>query len=300
MKHIKYFNDYNINEQENKKNDIASSLKDFVKQADEVFKSTGFGDLLKNSTENSNGWGDRISRGGSSKVPSQADVQNNIKKINDAMDRHGLTDKNIRAAIQGVIGKECGWVPEEEESYSNTSNDRIRSIFGKRVQDLSDNDLTALKSNNTKFWDRVYGVDDPTGAGKSNGNTEPGDGEKYRGRGFHGLTFKNEYKQMQDIYGKMGKLNKTVDLINHPESLNDPDIAAEIAVLYFLEGLQDPKVKDLYGTNDPNGFKDQDTAVKAIFNINAGLGNDMSKPFFQETLSKSESLANDVVSKNLI
>jgi hypothetical protein len=43
--------------------------------------------------------------------------------------------------------------------YKNTSNKRIREIFGDRVKDLSDKELKELKANTHIFWDRVYGPD---------------------------------------------------------------------------------------------------------------------------------------------
>ena len=295
MRHIEEYDGF-TNEQLVIKNTFA----DIINQANDVFKSSGFGDFLGNISGDAPLWGIRLSRGGSAKTPSTAEVQANMKILNETMTRHGITDKKIRAAIQGVIGKECGWSPEVEESYANTPNDRIRGVFDKRVRGLSDAQLNTLKANDTKFWDRIYGPDDPTGAGRSNGNTDRGDGGKYRGRGFNGLTFKNEYKKMQDIYNSMGKSNKTIDIVSNPDSLNDPEVAAEIAVLYFLSGLQSPKIKQLYGTNDPNKFRDQETATKAIFQINAGLGQDLNKSFFQDTLSKANSLAIDSIEKNLV
>jgi hypothetical protein len=57
------------------------------------------------------------------------------------------------------------------------------------------------------------------------GNTQPGDGPLYKGRGFIQLTGRGNYTE----YGnKLG-----VDLVNHPELANDPEIGAKIMVQYF-------------------------------------------------------------------
>jgi putative chitinase len=57
------------------------------------------------------------------------------------------------------------------------------------------------------------------------GNTEPGDGWKYHGRGFVQLTGRANYEQ---IGKEMG-----LDLVNHPELAENREIAANIAVHYW-------------------------------------------------------------------
>ena len=70
--------------------------------------------------------------------------------------------------------------------------------------------------------------------------------------------------------------------------------------LHFVENLKNPKVKSMYGSNDPNEFPDKDAALKAVFHVNAGLGNDLSKPIFQETLAKSTAFRDDMLAKNMV
>jgi putative chitinase len=54
------------------------------------------------------------------------------------------------------------------------------------------------------------------------GNSQPGDGERYRGRGFIQLTGKANYRQHGQAIG-LGD-----DLVNNPELANDPLIAARL------------------------------------------------------------------------
>ena len=307
MKHLKLFTPF-INEQDSSKNvvagqdttgtskEVAASLSGIG----DLFKKYGFGDFAGGDTEGGGAtWGERL-QGSGAKVPSAEDVKKGVEAVNQAMDRHEITDKNMRASIQGVIGKECGWAPQNETPYTNTSNDRIRKVFGKRVSTLSDAEINTLKADPAKFWDRVYGPDDPTGASQKYGNTQPGDGQKYAGRGFNGITFKSGYEKMQKLYNENGKLGKSINFVTNPDALNDLDVAAEVAVLYFIENLKNPKVKSLYGSNDPNEFPDKDAALKAVFHVNAGLGNDLSKPIFQETLAKSTAFRDDMLAKNMV
>jgi predicted chitinase len=306
MRYLKQFSGF-VNEQETKGGDplkdptgTSGGMIDQLKKAAEIFKGAGFGDFMGGDTEGGGAtWGERL-EGSGAKVPSAEDVKKGVEEVNKAMDRHEITDKNMRASIQGVIGKECGWAPRNEIPYTNTSNDRIRKIFGKRVATLTDAELNTLKADPAKFWDRVYGPDDPTGASQKLGNTQPGDGTKYAGRGFNGITFKAGYEKMQKLYNENGKLGKSINFISNPDALNELDVAAEVAVLYFIENLKNPKVKSLYGSNDPNEFPNKDAALKAVFHVNAGLGNDLSKPIFQETLAKSTAFRDDMLAKNMV
>ncbi len=196
-----------------------------------------------------------------------------VNKIVTALKKYGIVNPLVQKAILSVIGKESGFkINRDEVSYRNTANSRIRKIFGKRVKDLSDEELTDLKSNDTKFWDRVYGPDDPTGMSQKYGNTNKGDGSKYLGRGFNGITFKSNYKKYMDLLNKNGTV---ADLVNNPKLLYDPEIAAEVNALYFADGLSSKLSKKKYGNDDPNDFKDFKTALKAATNANAGWGRDI-------------------------
>lgn len=193
-----------------------------------------------------------------------------VEKIVTALKKYGIVNPLVQKAILSVIGKESGFkINRDEVAYRNTANPRIRKIFGSRVKDLSDDELTKLKQNDLKFWDRVYGPDDPTGNSQKYGNTGKGDGSKYLGRGFNGITFKSNYKKYSDLLNKNGT---AVDLVSNPKMLYDPEIAAEVNALYFADGLASNFSKKKYGNNDPNDFKDFKTALKAAVNANAGWG----------------------------
>lgn len=211
--------------------------------------------------------------------------EENVAALEAAMDRHGITNEFARKAILGVVSKE-GPTLSPEGDYSKTSNDRIREVYTARVAGLSDAELTKLKSNPTEFWDRVYGVDDPTGNGPRYGNTKPGDGEKYRGRGFNQITFKSSYKKLQDLYDKIGKLNTNdaVNIVDDPEQLEDPDIAAEFAILYFIDRFGG-KGKDL------NSYTDLESAVEDYVQANAGWGTNIHAGHTAQGLDRALSYA---------
>ncbi len=77
------------------------------------------------------------------------------------------------------------------------------------------------------YFRRMY---DPEGErgdfARANGNTEPGDGVKYHGRGYVQLTWRSNYAKMAELTG--------VDLVNEPERALEPAIAATI----LFEGME--------------------------------------------------------------
>jgi putative chitinase len=223
-------------------------------------------------------------------IPVSGDKAKNVQALMDAMKRHGITNPYTQKAILGTVGKESGFVPKNEIGYGNTSNDRIRKIFGKRIT-VSDSELDKIKKDDVKFFDMVYGQNATKSFGWNTGNTSPGDGYKYRGRGFNGITFKSLYQKYQDMLNKDNKLGKRVDLVNNPDQLNDIDVAAEAAILFFINGANNDVMQRKYGTKDINAFTDQNTALKGIVNINAGLGNDVGNDYLG-ALQKATDVAN--------
>jgi predicted chitinase len=176
----------------------------------------------------------------------------------------GITNQYSIAAILAVIDKESAFKPQTEISYANTSNARIRSIplFKKQLANTSDADLTILKKDEVKFFNKVYnGI-----AGNS-----PTEGFAYRGRGFNQLTGKGNYQKYAEIL--------KLDLVKNPDLVNDPKIAAKVAAAYFVRNFKNNAaiVKARYGANNINDFKDAKTAVNAFYNANAGFRKDTSK-----------------------
>jgi hypothetical protein len=64
---------------------------------------------------------------------------------------------------------------------------------------------------------------------RANGNTQKGDGYKYRGRGFVQITWKNNYKRLGDAVG--------CDLVNYPEKALDPVVAYQVMSYGMRKGI---------------------------------------------------------------
>ena len=163
-----------------------------------------------------------------------AEKQKNVDLLTDQMKKRGFNDKQIAAGL-GVTAKESGLISKSENlDYAKTDNTRIRQLFGKRVAGKTDEELNTIKKDPEKMGEAVYGKD--TDIGKGMGNTEVGDGWKYRGRGFIQLTGKSNYAAASKaIFG-----NDT--LVQNPDLANEPAIAAQISAWYL-----DKRGKDMAG-----------------------------------------------------
>lgn len=192
--------------------------------------------------------------------------------INVAMQEAGLTNKFAQIALLANIKKESNFKPiSENMNYKNTANARIRKIFGRRAAKYNDAELTQIKSNPATMGELMYGKD--TNQGKSMGNTEVGDGYKYRGRGYIQLTGKNNYK----FYGK--KVGE--DLVGNPDLANDPTVAAKVSAAYVMTALK--------GKQE---FADQKTANYAVTKAIGG-NLDLTKGYGAEILAKVNAYSGD-------
>lgn len=184
----------------------------------------------------------------------------NVRLMIDYMYDAGIINPYTQIGILSCIGKESGYIPQNETCYNTTDNSRIREVFGEcRLGIYNDIELTALKKDCVKFFDAVYGPDATSCLGWNTGNNNVGDGYKYRGRGFNGITFKNTYKSYGDLIGE--------NLVSDPDRLNDVDVAAKAAVEFFRNGRTIPE------------FDNKKDATDYFVNVNAGGSSSWSESF---------------------
>ena len=167
----------------------------------------------------------------------KGEAKSNIDMIIDKLKSKGITNPIPILGILSTIGKESGFVPKNEIGYCTTDDSRITSIFSNRGRKCKKH-----KCDDEKFFDCVYGKD----SGIKLGNTQPGDGYKYRGRGFNQITGRGNYRK----YGYE----------NNPEELNNPEGAAD-AMINFLASE---------GSSLNNRFENVDDALKYFVTKNAG------------------------------
>ncbi len=143
-----------------------------------------------------------------------------------AMDKRGITDNDLRDGLAAICGGESGMRPIRERGYASTSNARIREIFAS-ARHLSDDELTRVKKNDKDFFEAMYGVG--TSTGLNLGNTQPGDGYKFRGGWQIQLTGRANYTRYLRMVGRP-------DLIENPDAaIEDAALGADLAVAYILD-----------------------------------------------------------------
>jgi hypothetical protein len=119
-------------------------------------------------------------------------------------------------------------------------------------------------------YDKAVNAD----SAKSLGNTEAGDGARFKGRGFVQLTGRYNYAAMAKATGE--------DLLNHPELASDPEIGAEIYAQFLADRTEDTdrrqglrtelKTNDLRGARAlVNGKNNGQDRFEQAYRIGVGL-----------------------------
>lgn len=158
-------------------------------------------------------------------------AQQGISAIKQACKDLGLTSPYAVAALLGIAGGESKWkIVTESFNYSAS---RLLQVFPSVFKGDSDLAQQYAGNPNNSLPEFLYGYQ--TAKGKGLGNTMPGDGGKFIGRGYIQLTGRSNYsKYSQQMFSK-GRVSSASALIDNPELLNDPKVAAEVSVLYLLD-----------------------------------------------------------------
>ena len=135
-------------------------------------------------------------------------ITRNLPFVVDGLRGKALTDKQmVNMALSTIRAETAGFLPISEG----------QSAFNTRI---------------TPF-DLYNGREDL-------GNTQPGDGPRFKGRGYVQLTGRSNYKQVGDQVGS--------DLIGNPELANDPTIAGKI-LAQFLKN-HEARIRNALSAND--------------------------------------------------
>jgi putative chitinase len=159
----------------------------------------------------------------------EASDTNSIKNTLDTKEnRKAFVESNLgsfsgkteRAAFMAQVYQESKGKPISENL--NYSSKAITSNFStERLQGFKASELAKKPEDLANV---IYGGE----WGKKNlGNTQPGDGWKYRGRGLIQITGRANY----EYFGKQ----LGIDLVNNPELALDPKNAYDIAEIYWRE-----------------------------------------------------------------
>jgi predicted chitinase len=189
----------------------------------------------------------------------------------------GITNKYLIAGILATISKESAFKPQSENL--NYSADGLKKIFPRYfLGGLANASEYAKKPE--KIANYIYGNTIKNGKivpGRV-GNTLPGDGWKYRGRGFNQITFKGIYQD----YVKL-----IPNLIENPDLLNNVPEAAKVTILYYVKNFKSSVIKSRYGKTAYD-VNDWNEALLIVINVTAGLGNKPGDTVVKDNYNKAK------------
>lgn len=135
------------------------------------------------------------------------------------LDRYGITATPLRLAhFMAQILHESGGLTIQFENL-NYSPERLPKVWPFRFLPKGPLDPTKYAHDPEKLANEVYG-------GRM-GNTEPGDGFKYRGRGLLQLTGKESYQEATEILRSF--YSNCPDLVQEPDQVISPNWCVEVA-----------------------------------------------------------------------
>jgi predicted chitinase len=151
-----------------------------------------------------------------------ADMAGNAGSVLNAGIDAGMGPKEL-ANFMGQNAHESGNFKQLQEGLSYSSVGRIKSTFkgNRALAGMTDEQIQGLVKNPEALANTVYG--------NRMGNTEAGDGYKFRGRGFMQLTGKDNYAQASKDLG--------IDLVNNPDQAADPAMAAKLSAWYWKKNV---------------------------------------------------------------
>jgi predicted chitinase len=157
-----------------------------------------------------------------------ASAQPGISALKAACQKLGYSDPYQVASLLGIAGGESRW-KTVEESF-NYSAGRLLQVFPSVFK--GDQALAQQYAGNpgNKLPELLYGYN--TSKGKGLGNTQPGDGAAFIGRGYIQLTGRGNYAKYAKLSG--------YDIVNNPQLMNDPKVAAEVCVWYMKDRVKAP------------------------------------------------------------
>jgi len=168
------------------------------------------------------------------KAINSASAQEGISAIKAACAKFGITSPYAVAAILGIAGGECAWrLVDESFKYSAS---RLLQVFPSVFKGNLELAQQYAGNPNNSLPEFLYGYQTPKGKGL--GNTQPGDGAKFIGRGYIQLTGRSNYTRYGQLAGH--------DLVSNPNLLSNPAIAAEVSVKYMLDRCKVPQTDPGY------------------------------------------------------
>lgn len=166
--------------------------------------------------------------------------------------QHGITTPLRLAHFLAQVMHETSGLTIEEEN-GDYSAERLVAVFGGQRHRVTRAEALQLAHKPEAIFERVYGIagaHNPRILARELGNTSPGDGYRYRGRGVLQTTGRGNYRRMGQKCG--------VDFEAHPELVVSAEHALKPALAEWTEG-------------NLNAAADRDDIVAITRKINGGL-----------------------------
>ncbi|MFC3651048.1 peptidoglycan-binding protein [Dyella humi] len=157
---------------------------------------------------------------------------------------NGIEDADELANFMGQMQIESASFKSMNENLHYSGDGLIKHFSNRNgITDLDKANEIASKGPEA-VADAIYGG---SWGREHLGNTEPGDGWKYHGRGYVQLTGREEYTKVGKALG--------IDLVNYPELASAHENAAQIAIYYWKSKVvANGHQRDVTGaTHDING-----------------------------------------------
>ena len=191
---------------------------------------------------------------------------------NDVLSRFNINANHQRFChFMAQVGHECGGftIVEESGAYSAPGIMRIFGV-GNHSAAVTESEASRIAAlpvaqRGEALFERVYGLPSPRKA-RDLGNTQPGDGYKYRGRGFLQITGRAAYREMGKRIG--------TDLEANPDLAGQP-----LGALMTAAAFWDSRKLNTYADQDnieiitkringgQNGLADRKARYKAAVGI---------------------------------
>lgn len=178
----------------------------------------------------------------------------------------GITDKTELAMFLAQCAHESGNFRTISEGY-NYSPARAAQIFKKYFRSPAEAEAAMAAGGKRAILDRAY-------QGRM-GNNQPGDGFKFRGRGFIQLTGRDNYAKFAKASG--------IDVLSNPDLLvSDPKVGAQASIHWWLS--RGAGIRKMAAGGDVNGV------TKLVNGGTNGLADRAShfKKFMQEMTGNTE------------
>ena len=174
------------------------------------------------------------------------------------VDPQGQTLKKLRAGIPQQMT-----VDKMQGIFLHSPEARINKFYSALVTKMAENNINTplrmahfLAQVGHESGDLLYTEEIASGEAYEGrpdlGNTQPGDGKRFKGRGLIQLTGRSNYKAYGDARGKDYTVNNNWTLI-----AVDPNLAVDVAGWYWND-------------NDINQLADKDSINEVTYAINGG------------------------------